>query len=261
MCLIAFNWMDHPEYRLILVGNRDEFFQRPSASLHLWPEGFYAGKDLKAGGTWMGFHPNGRFAVLTNYRDTGKPKLNPISRGHLVKDFLEGHEKPLDYLRLIQEKMHHYEGFNLLVAEGEQMAYLSNFRKQAEIVAPGIRGISNAFLDTPWPKVEQAKQQLTEAIVKNKLDENKLLQLLQSKTYASDEALSDTGIGREMERILSAQFIQMGLEYGTVNTTVILWKHNGEVVIKERRTLPKEEIEVKFIIDRIKHPINHSNGS
>src|SRR5690554_6136973 len=131
MCLIAFNWADHPDYQLILVGNRDEFFQRPSASLHLWSEGFYAGKDLKAGGTWLGFHPNGRFAALTNYRTVDEPKLNPISRGHLVKDFLESSQEPLEYLYQIKEQMYQYEGFNLLVAEGEQMAYLSNFREEA----------------------------------------------------------------------------------------------------------------------------------
>jgi uncharacterized protein with NRDE domain len=240
--------MDHPEYRLILVGNRDEFFQRPSVSLHLWPEGFYAGKDLKGGGTWMGFHPNGRFAALTNYRVVDEPKLNPISRGHLVKDFLEGRRKPLEYLYQIQEQMHRYEGFNLLVAEGEQMAYLSNFREQAEIVDRGIHGISNAFLDTPWAKVEQAKQQLKQAVRENKLDAYDLLQLLQSKTYAPEKDLPHTGFDRNMERILSAQFIQMGQEYGTVNTTVILWKHSGAVVIKERRTHPQEETAVNFTV-------------
>lgn len=248
MCLIAFNWADHPEYRLILVGNRDEFFQRPSSSLHLWPEGFYAGKDLKSGGTWMGFHPSGRFAALTNYRGPDAPPQNPISRGHLVKDFLESRQKPLEYLSQVQEKKHHYEGFNLLVAEGEQMAYLSNKRMEPETVAPGIHGISNAFLDTPWPKVEQAKKELQEKIAKGELDEDSLLRLLQSKSYASDKTLPDTGVSREMEKILSAQFIQMGEEYGTVNTTVILWKHNGEVVIKERRSVPKQDTSVEFRI-------------
>src|SRR5690606_28363733 len=124
MCLIAFNWMDHPAYRLILVGNRDEFFNRPTSSLHLWREGFYGGKDLKGGGTWMGFHPNGRFATLTNHRVAKNPRLDPISRGYLVKDFLESNLEPLEYLHQIQGRMHRYEGFNLLVAKGEQMGYL-----------------------------------------------------------------------------------------------------------------------------------------
>ena len=248
MCLIAFNWMDHPVYRLILVGNRDEFFDRPTASLHLWPEGFYAGKDLKGGGTWTGFHPNGRFAALTNYRAVGKPKLHPISRGHLVKDFLESHQKPLEYLYQIQEQMHRYEGFNLLVAEGEQMAYLSNFREEAEVVEGGIHGISNAFLNTPWPKVAEAKQQLHKAIIQDTLDDRNLLRLLQSKSYAPEKDLPQTGVAREMERVLSAQFIQMGQDYGTVNTTAILWKHNGEVVIRERRTHPQQETVVEFIV-------------
>lgn len=246
MCLISFNWGDHPGYQLILVGNRDEFFDRPSSSLHVWPGGFYGGKDLKGGGTWMGFHPNGRFAALTNYRNSKAPEANPISRGHLVKDFLESREKPFEYLHKIQKKMHEYEGFNLLVAQGSQMAYLSNARSEAEVVSPGIHGISNAFLDTPWPKVEQAKKELQERIANNELDEGSLLRLLQSKSYAPDKSLPDTGVSLDMERILSAQFIQMGQEYGTVNTTVILWKHSGEVLIKERRTAPLKETTVKF---------------
>lgn len=242
--------MDHPVYRLILVGNRDEFFERPSASLHKWPGGFYGGKDLRSGGTWMGFHPNGRLAALTNYRRASERKTNPISRGHLVKDFLESNQEPLEYLDQIQEKMHRYEGFNLLVAEGEQMAYLSNFRQRTEMVTPGIHGLSNAFLNSPWPKVEQAKKQLEAAIVGDKLHENDLLGLLQSKSLAAEEELPDTGVTRDMERILSAQFIQMGQEYGTVNTTVILWKHDGQVVIKERRTSPQEETKVDFTVSQ-----------
>ena len=248
MCLISFDWGNHPEYQLILVANRDEFFNRPTASLQLWPSGFYGGKDLKGGGTWMGFHPNGRFAALTNYRDLGSPRSSPISRGHLVRDFLEGRDRPMTYINKIREKMDRYEGFNLLVAEGSQMFYLSNFRKEAETVSPGIHGISNAFLDTPWAKVEQAKTEMEDMIAKDQLDEDSLISLLQSRSYAADELLPKTGVPEEMERMLSAQFIKMGEEYGTVNTTVILWKHNGEVLIKERRTVPQEETSVKFRI-------------
>ena len=246
MCLMSFNWGDHPEYQLILVGNRDEFFHRPTSSLQLWPGGFYGGKDLKSGGTWLGFHPEGRFAALTNYRVARKPKPDPVTRGFLVKDFLESKDSPEEYLHKIQEKMGRYDGFNLLVAEGNKMVYLSNVSGEVEIVSPGIHGISNAFLDTPWPKVEQAKKELEKAIAQDELDENSLLTLLQSKSYASDELLPETGVSKELEKILSAQFIQMGDEYGTVNTTVVLWKHNGEVLIKERRTVPREDTVVKF---------------
>src|SRR5690606_38255319 len=138
MCLISFNWKDHPIYQLILVGNRDEFYTRPTSSLHLWESGFYAGKDLKGGGTWMGFHPKGKFAALTNYRGVSPSIVNPVTRGHLAQDFLENNQDPVGYLKSIQKKMALYEGFNLLVAEGDQMAYLSNHRQEIEIVSPGI---------------------------------------------------------------------------------------------------------------------------
>lgn len=249
MCLIAFNWANHPVYQLILVGNRDEFFNRPTSALHLWPSGFYGGKDLKGGGTWMGFHKNGKFASLTNYRDWTAPKINPISRGHLVKDFLEGGEQPMEYLHTVKRKMGQYEGFNLLVAEGDNMVYLSNHREEPEIVLPGVHAISNAFLDSPWPKVEQAKQEMKDTIADKELNESCLIKLLQSKSYAPDEQLPKTGVSLEMERMLSAQFIQMGKEYGTVNTTAILWKKTGEVIIKERLTASLEETLVEFKID------------
>lgn len=246
MCLIAFNWADHPVYQLILVANRDEFFKRPTSSLHLWSSGFYGGKDLEGGGTWMGFHPKGRFAALTNYRDFTSPKSESVSRGHLVKDFLENSDAPLDYLDRIQTKMDQYEGFNLLVAEGGQMGYLSNFRKKAECVPAGLHGISNAFLNTSWPKVEQAKKELKNSINNNCLSESSLMGQLQSRSYAPEELLPHTSVSADMESNLSAQFIKVGKEYGTVNTTMILWKHSGEVVMKERRTITQDETKVEF---------------
>jgi uncharacterized protein with NRDE domain len=126
MCLLAFNWNNHPEYKMILVANRDEFFERPTKSLHLWEEGFYAGKDLRAGGTWLGIHPNGRFAALTNYRDMRNMKKDAKSRGDLVKNFLQGESGPEEYLTEIQKEKDLYEGFNLLVGLGDELFYFSN---------------------------------------------------------------------------------------------------------------------------------------
>src|SRR5690606_25961105 len=246
MCLISFNWDAHPIYKLILVANRDEFLDRPTSSLHLWESGIYAGKDLKGGGTWLGFHPKGKFAALTNYRDLKNPKKNPVSRGNLVKDFLENEQDPFDYLKSVQKIMNSYEGFNLLVADNTEMGYLSNNRLNPEKVSPGVHGISNAFLDTPWPKVESAKADLINLISQNQIEEDSLINLLQSQTLVPDELLPFTGVSLEMERILSAQFIKNGNEYGTVNTTVLLWKHDGNVVIKEKRVLPKEETRMEF---------------
>lgn len=235
MCLITFNWLNHPEYRLLLVANRDEFFERPSSSLHLWEEGFYAGRDLRGGGTWMGVHPNGRFAALTNYRDLSRLHENPITRGNLVKGFLENDETPLAYLSHIRETRDQYDGFNLLVADGAKMAYFGNYGHGIEEVQPGIHGISNALLDTPWPKVEKAKAALTALIEDGNISPDALVGLLQSESYAPDHLLPKTGVPLEVERQLSAQRIRMGDEYGTVNTTAVLWKHNGDIVVKEKR--------------------------
>lgn len=253
MCLISFNWLDHPVYKLILVANRDEFYKRTTSSLHLWPTGFYAGKDERGGGTWLGIHPNGKFAALTNYRSPHVLK-NPITRGELVKDFLENEEEPFEYLSRIQEKMHRYNGFNLLVAKDEEMGYLCNHRQGMETVSPGLHGISNAFLDTPWPKVEMAKTGVKELLSDDEINVDDLMDLLQSRAYAPDELLPKTGISYEMEKILSAQFIKKEDEFGTVNTSVVLWKHDGNVIIKERHTMPMAEVLKEFKIVHSESP-------
>lgn len=248
MCLISFNWLDHPIYKLILIANKDEFFNRKSSSLQLWQTGFYAGKDLKGGGTWLGLHPKGKFAALTNYRNLARPNKNPITRGKLVKDFLENEEGPFEYLGRIQEKGDQYNGFNLLVADGEEMGYLCNNLNNIQKVSPGLHGISNAFLDTPWPKVVKAKDELSKLMDKEGIKEEALMNLLQSRSYTPDELLPHTGVSVEMERILSAQFIKYKEEYGTVNTSGVLWKHDGSVVFIEKWTNPLVKTQKEFKI-------------
>ena len=249
MCLISFNWLDHPRYKLILVANRDEYFKRNSASLHLWPQGFYAGKDLQRGGTWMGIHPKGKFAALTNYRTGEERGRLRLTRGNLVKDFLENEESPLEYLRRVEQKKEAYHGFNLLLSDGSEMLYLSNHLPEILTVDPGLHGISNAFLDTPWPKVVSAKNDLMGLIARDGVDEQSLMELLQDKEHAPDEQLPSTGVPLDIEKALSAQFLQWE-GYGTVNTTGILWSHEGEVVMIEKRTHPAEENRVQFTISQ-----------
>lgn len=234
MCLIAFNWNNHPEYKLILVANRDEFFERPSSSLSKWEHGFYAGKDLKAGGTWMGMHPNGRFATLTNYRDLKNPKVNPKTRGNLVKNFLEADVDPYQYLKTLDLEKHHYEGFNLIVGDQKGLFYLSNYKDGIEELSSGLYGLSNALLDTPWTKVNLAKRQLQEKLDRNLIDLSELMQVVTSRKMDPEELLPDTGATLYQEKHLSAQFIRIDDYYGTVNTTVLLWKHTGEVEMLER---------------------------
>lgn len=235
MCLLAFNWNNHPRYKLILVANRDEFFERPSQQLHQWDSGIYAGKDLRAGGTWLGMNPKGRFAALTNYRDLKNLKKYEKSRGDLVKNFLEGAISPHDYLKKLEAEMHQYDGFNLLVGDHENLFYLSN--KSAEGIRklePGTYGLSNALLETPWRKLVKARESLKEHIEAGDFQLESLMKGQHSKETESPDRLPDTGATPEQEILLSAQFINVGNYYGTVNSTALLWKENGEVEMMER---------------------------
>lgn len=247
MCLITFSWKRHPDYKLILVANRDEYFQRPTQSLHQWENGIYAGKDLKEGGTWLGFHPSGRFAALTNFRDMSREKPRERSRGELVSGFLNGKLSPLSYLKQVEKAGENYNGFNLLVGEGDALYIYSNYGGGIQLVAPGVHAISNAFLDTPWPKVIRAKEQLKTMLDHKKPGLDELLGLLQSKMPAPEKDLPETGLSDELEKGVSAQFIRVDDYYGTVNTTAVLWHHDGTAEIKEIRTVPQKEIN-EFVI-------------
>ena len=176
MCLLAFNWNNHPEYKLILVANRDEFFERPSGPLQEWESGFYGGRDLRAGGTWLGMHPNGRFAAITNFRNLKTKKEFSKSRGDLVKNYLEGAQEPLAYLQEIEMEKSEYEGFNLLVGNQESLYYLSNKKEGIKELVKGIFGLSNAVLETPWPKLIKAKDSLVRFIESRIFEPEKLMQ-------------------------------------------------------------------------------------
>lgn len=243
MCLITFQWQPDADERLILSANRDEFLHRPARPLQEWQEanGVYAGKDLSQGGTWLGIHKNGRFAALTNHRDMRSPAPdNPISRGNLVLDFLTSDVPALEYLQSLEESSDLYAGYNLLVADHQQLAYFSNKSGQpAHALAAGIYGLSNGLLDTPWPKVESAKQTLTDWLAVQSSDKPSLARLLSSTEIADDALLPDTGINLDMERTLSCQKIILPT-YGTrcstgltisakeIDIEEVSWLKNGE---------------------------------
>lgn len=242
MCLITFSWNQHPEYKLILVANRDEYFERPSESLHQWESGIYAGKDLKEGGTWLGFHPSGRFAALTNFRDMSSERPRQRSRGELVTGFLAGKNDPLSYLKDIEPNQGEYNGFNLLVADKNGLYVLSNHGGGIQEVSNGVHAISNAFLDSPWPKVNLAREQFGELLKRKTPDLEDLHQLLQSTDRAPEDQLPSTGLSKELEREVSAQFIRVDDYYGTVNTTALLWGNDGHVHLREVRTIPERRV-------------------
>ena len=233
MCLVAFSWQVHPDYPLLISANRDEFFDRPTAPLHLWESGIYAGKDLRGGGTWMGFHPSGKWSLLTNYRDFHRTHPGEISRGKLVQNYLEGSIGPEAYLESVHQDQHRYDGFNLLVSDGQKLFYLSNYGNGIQEIQPGIHGLSNGLINDPWPKVELAKSQLAE-LISSETTNDTLLSILKSPLTHPAETLPVTGVPEPMEISLSAQLIRMPPSYGTVSATSVLQNKSGWTQVKER---------------------------
>lgn len=233
MCLVAFSWKIREDYPLLISANRDEFFDRPTAKLHRWENGLFAGRDLTGGGTWMGFHPDGSWALVTNYRDFTRPKMGTISRGKLVQNYLEGNLPAMAYLEAVYREGKSYDGFNLLVSDGEKLYYLSNNAAQILEVQPGIHGLSNGLLNDPWPKVELAKRQLSE-IDTSDIHENELLSILKSTETYPYETLPKTGAAEAMEIQLSAQLIRIQPNYGTVSASAVIRNRRGETRIRER---------------------------
>jgi uncharacterized protein with NRDE domain len=237
MCLILVAWRTHPDYPLVVAANRDEFFARPSAEATYWQnDGILAGRDLEAGGTWLGLTRTGRFAALTNYRDPARQKKSSPSRGHLVASFLRSKDKPGPWLQQLSGKAGEYNGFNLLVGDGDTLANLGSMTGQFKELAPGIYGLSNHLLDSPWPKVLAAKSALSLAL-STLPDEGPLFELLNDDSIHPDHALPRTGVSLEWERLLSSAFVKAP-GYGTRCSTVLMVTHDKTVMFEERTWLP-----------------------
>ena len=159
MCLLLLALHSHPDYKLVIAANRDEYYERPTATAAFWEDapGLLAGRDLRAGGTWLGITTEGRIAAITNFRAPGSEKSRAPSRGNLVSDFLLGRDSPGDYLSGLEKQAHQYNGFNLIVGRTDELYWYSNRGGQSRSLSPGIYGVSNSLLDTPWPKVTQGK--------------------------------------------------------------------------------------------------------
>ncbi|CEG29777.1 NRDE family protein [Bacillus sp. B-jedd] len=225
MCLILFAYKAHPSYRLIVAGNRDESYARPTAPADFWkdePE-ILAGRDLEKMGTWMGVTRDGKFAALTNYRDPKEMVVtSKLSRGDLVAGFLKGEMPAEAYMQAAETSKVLYPGYNLLAGDGTGLYHYSNIEGKIREIEPGIHGLSNHFLNTPWPKVERGKKGLRELLQTDEKDLRKnLFSLLQHAEPAPDDQLPDTGIGLEWERLLSPLFIR-SKGYGTRCSTVLL---------------------------------------
>lgn len=219
MCLIVIAWQVHPQDAVVLAANRDEWRDRPTAPAHWWPDApaMVGGRDLRAGGTWLGANRNGRFAAITNFRDPTDRRETPRSRGELVADFVRGNASSRDYLDGVASRAHHYQGFNLLVGDRESLGYFGNRDGTVRLLEPGVHALSNHVLNTPWPKVTRAREGLLQALGE---DDEALFRLLSETALAPDESLPDTGVGLERERMLSPILIT-GERYGTRASTVL----------------------------------------
>jgi len=223
MCLILLSYFNHPSYGLILAANRDEFYDRPTALLGLWDEApqILGGRDLKSSGTWLGITKAGRICAITNFRDSAVQISDAPSRGLLVENFLKCTKPPEIYLQNVIKDGHRYNGFNLLAGDKSGIFCCSNRSDGISRLSPGIHGLSNHLLDTPWPKVEKGKKGLKQILSENKINCEDIFELLSDRVLPSDRDLPDTGVGLEWERILSPLFIKSDI-YGTRSSSIVL---------------------------------------
>jgi len=239
MCLILFAYRVHPDYPLVVAANRDERHARPTAQAGFWEDQprILAGRDLKCMGTWMGVTRGGRFAAVTNYRDPSDTREGAQSRGTLVRRFLAGNQSPLEYLQEVAIESTDYRGFNLLAGDEEELFYYSNRGAAARRLGPGVYGLSNHLLNTPWPKVRNGRARLEAALAPAPAFEP-IFTLLADTATAAVGDLPHTGIDPARERRLSAALI-VSPDYGTRCSTVLMKRRDCSVRYAERSYSPQ----------------------
>jgi uncharacterized protein with NRDE domain len=221
MCLIAWNWQPDSATPLLLLANRDEFYGRAALPLHWWEGGqVLAGRDLQAGGSWLGLDRRGRLAALTNYRLPGGEAAPRPSRGALVANFLQGELDAAGYLAALLERVDDYNPFNLLLFDGRQLLGLESRHRRILSLPAGLGAVSNADFNTPWPKLERLKSALHRQCQAGRTETADLLPLLQDTTRAVDAELPQTGVPLELERTLSATFVASE-HYGTRVSSIV----------------------------------------
>lgn len=236
MCLIFIGLKQHPVYKQIIAANRDEFYNRRTAAAGFWLEypDILGGRDLEAGGTWLGMNKkNGRISMITNYRDPKNINPKAPSRGHLVSDYLLQTNSADEYLKRIIPMAKDYNGFNLMVGNLDGLSYFSNYGDGVTHLSQGLYGLSNHLLETPWPKVVRGKEKMKAIMQDADVTPAKLFEALYDDAVAKDKDLPETGVGLERERSLSSMFIKSP-GYGTRCSTVILVDHANNVSFHER---------------------------
>jgi uncharacterized protein with NRDE domain len=240
MCLVVFAWNAHPDYKLILAANRDEFHGRPSQDAHWWPDHSHilAGRDLQAGGTWLAMARSGRFATVTNYREQQKVQAGLRSRGEIVTNFVSDDVDAMTFVSSIAGE--DYAGVSVLAVDLSNICYVSNRGDEPVSLAPGVYGLSNASLDTPWSKLVRGKHALAELIDADRVNSTELLRLLADRTPASSSEVESSDLPFKLARALTAPFI-VADTYGTRCSTTLLIANDGRVEFSERRFDPDGE--------------------
>jgi uncharacterized protein with NRDE domain len=237
MCLLFLAINSHPKYKLIVSGNRDEFYNRKTAAAAFWEDhpGTLAGRDLEGMGTWLGMTITGKIAMLTNFRDPKNINPKAPSRGKLVSDFLT--DSSIDntgsYMTTVRAHASAYNGFNLLTGTVDEIWYFSNYGRDVEKLPDGFYGLSNHLLDTPWPKVVRGKEKVKQTLATAEPDPEAMFAILYNEDIAPDEQLPNTGLSVERERALSSMFIKTD-GYGSRCSTVIMVDRDNNVFFAER---------------------------
>jgi len=235
MCLILIAHDVHPRYKLLVAGNRDEFYNRPTQPASFWPENpaILAGRDLIKGGTWSGITTAGRFAAVTVYREPTRYPPHLPSRGLLAAEYLRSQDDPQVYLEQLASQGGDYKGFSLLVGTVDSLYYFSNRENIIRPLDKGLHGLSNSLLNVPWPKVTKGIKTLSECLQAEDIKAEDLFAIMADRECPPDRDLPDTGVGLERERMLGPAFI-VSPKYGTRETTVLMVDRDNQVQYWER---------------------------
>jgi uncharacterized protein with NRDE domain len=237
MCLLVIAWRVHPRYRLLLAANRDEFHDRPALPLARWdaPPDVVGGRDVQAGGTWLAVDTEHRLGVVTNYRELARQRRSAPSRGGLIPAYLGSATAPKSFLDSIELDAAGYAGFNLLLADRESLWYASNRADRfARELEPGLYGLSNHALDTPWPKLVKVRERFADLLAADTVDTAALLTMLADREPAAVDSQPPTGLPPDWERALSSPFVNHQ-NYGTRCSTIVSVTHAGQAHVFERR--------------------------
>jgi len=250
MCLIIFKYKTHPDYKLILAGNRDEFYERQAIEAHWWKnhQEVLGGIDVVSGGTWLGITKSGRFITITNYRSPkDMTQHGKCSRGEMARCFLTQDITVYGFGESVRKNQDKYNGFNLIYGHVDKLSYFSNRGGEPALLRDGLHGLSNHLLDTDWPKVGLGKRLFTD-ITDQPFQPEDLIEMMYDESRPNDDRLPETGVSLEKERMLSSMFIKSP-DYGTRCSTALLVTHDNKVTFLERTYDRGNEKDVKYTFD------------